>query len=447
MKIVIIFSIVFIFLFLSSLGCTSPNNSTGYVENEFNEFNEKDFNKVIANSNKIFVVLFYRNDLDDNWYEHHLWPFVRYDEQLITGKLRYSNDNQFISCCDAYYVIIQNGDTIKTFNINTDFWEIKEVVDSILDIDLPDSCPQMTITWEKINSPLPFSFQNYSKALVLKNKLHVINVKTINESGDSLYSILSTNDFVSWEIVPTNGQIPLRIHILSVENDTVWCASLAEYFSMFYSNDTLLKSIHSEINNQQIKSISDNSIVKHNDSLFSIGGYFNGDFIGTWVAPIDTISSWNKIDDNEYRKQTITYFNDHFYLIGGYYRWEIQNYTLISSNLIGWFNESDIYSYGITFRSNTTTLHYKSDLLIIGGLNEDTTLNDMYITRTGIDWYKVNQLNLFTPVYDASAVYFNGKIWIIGGHNINDISNEIPVNSSSLDIDEIWSGTVVDEKL
>jgi hypothetical protein len=424
----IIFTIT---LFIFALKCNSPNQTNSKIsENLFNEFNENDFYSAINRNDKIFVVLLYYATLDDNWYSHYLHPLVNYHDKVIAGKLNYTKNNKFVKCCDPYYAIFKDSTLFRLFDIKTPYWQIKTVVDSILNIELPDTCPKITLSWEKYHSNLPFSLQSYSTAILLKNKLHILHVKYNSDLSDSISAVFSTLDGVNWQYVPSKGKMISSTKI-TIDNDTVWGTTKYNAYYVAYTQDTLSFNTFSVVGDQY----SSNSIVKRNDTLFSIGGRAGDKFGGIRFTKIQNNSSWIQLDASEYYGHVTTYFNGFYHLIGGYYRWEIKDYTLSSIDLERWDNRSNIYSYGFTPRSHTSLLHYKNLLLIFGGFNDTFALNDIFLTRSGIDWYKAKQINNFTPLYSTSAIYFNGKIWLIGGYGNEGYS------------DEIWLGTIVNENL
>lgn len=96
-----------------------------------------------------------------------------------------------------------------------------------------------------------------------------------------------------------------------------------------------------------------------------------------------------------------------------------------SDNLIDWNQITLNAAY--ENRWMQTSVIYKDNMLIIGGTYSTNTnnvdLNDIWLSKNGVDWIAATRNAEFSPRYGHSSVVFKGKVWVIGGRDANSVYN------------------------
>lgn len=150
----------------------------------------------------------------------------------------------------------------------------------------------------------------------------------------------------------------------------------------------------------------------------------------TIIPDIPVIQSFTKVNGNANNfvattRNSAVYFNNKFWVIGGYDNTlgEYSNAIYSSSDGISWTLVSPV---GPVFlgRQDHKLVVFNNKMWIIGGFGNITPVAygevmDIWSTSDGATWTKHTSTNV-PPIQGHDVVVFNNKLWIIGGvNNVN----------------------------
>ena len=116
--------------------------------------------------------------------------------------------------------------------------------------------------------------------------------------------------------------------------------------------------------------------------------------------------------------QSMTFFNGYLWLVGGDNGntppWTSNSEVWRSPNGIDWkLVTSNLFDE----RRNHSLIVFKNKMWLIGGINNDgEVLSDIWNTKDGIHWNRINSLNPLLDIGQNSSVVFNDRIYVFRGN-------------------------------
>ena len=139
------------------------------------------------------------------------------------------------------------------------------------------------------------------------------------------------------------------------------------------------------------------------------------------ISDISPESSWDLVTDSPGFKSRSAYtsvvFKDKMYLIGGTDISTSLASVLSSTDGLSWKTKTATAQFGP--RSFHTSLVFNNKIWVIGGSDDgggSTQLNDVWFSEDGKNWTQATEYAAFAPRNLHSAVVYDNKIWVYGGH-------------------------------
>ena len=106
-------------------------------------------------------------------------------------------------------------------------------------------------------------------------------------------------------------------------------------------------------------------------------------------------------------------------------------YTFLLSDIILTKDTRTIdYSYP---KSSHETLFFQNKLWTIGGFNAEGLTNEIFNSTDGVHWNKVITSNIFSERQSSQAIVFQDKLWVFGGVGITGMLNDVWSSENGID--------------
>lgn len=312
-------------------------------------------------------------------------------------------------------------------------------------------------SWNTRNPPL--RRRQAHEAIVFDNKMWVVGGNTSPYRSD----VWSSSDGREWELLRADAGFLPRYNFQLVFHDNRfvlaggfngWSDSPYDYFrvisDVWFStnlNKWRILSSNSDLPWHGGKNIVSHAgkLVAHVSSGLDLQGRYNGDvktFISTdgihWRKRSETLNCSQGVGGIE-----VTAFNNKLWWIGGSCSVEEagdRGSLLSSEDGIQWTVEPQHFPlYGIT---GYQSLVFNNQLWVIGGrvyANNYGYSDDVWSSMDGTNWTLRNGAPGFTPSEGSQVVFFNNRLWLIGGTHIHSVTNGNTISNTPRYHAQLWS--------
>ncbi len=175
--------------------------------------------------------------------------------------------------------------------------------------------------------------------------------------------------------------------------------------------------------------------VVHNDKMWVIGGHgasVSDDLADVWFS--DDGNTWTRADTDQSphmwsarSMHTSLVYHDKMWVIGGgAYARGRKNDVWMSEDGSRWEQATRAADWPV--RDRHTSIVHDDRIWVIGGFGGNVQYNDVWWSRNGLEWHQaatVVSARMWTPRYSHGTVSFDGKLWVIGGCDVDGLRQDV----------------------